>query len=532
MKKLLTFIFCFSIVVLAQSNAELIDLGEGGIGSISKNGQYICGSNYPNPPFIWSEATGRSDVGNVEGEAYSVSNDGIVVGRFRDSSLIVNGTPVLRAGYFTNDQWWGFEGISGVPPLDDHDFTHAYGINSDGTKAVGMVWHTNWHVEACYWSIPDAGIGLLGQSGGGDSRANAVSNNGSVIAGWDGTLNGPDRRAFYWDPTPHFMGGFDSTYLVGECRGMSSDGNVIVGGSVWPFIWTETTGMQQVVADSSQYWSGQAVGISDNGIIVGYVDPGGFAYQGFIKKPGWSDIVYIQNFIEDSLGITTYPNWYFAFTDAISADGNKIGITAYPPGSGIAHALLLTLDTTVPVELSSFTAKYENKKVLLNWITSSEVNDQGFDIERKTKSSGWENLGFVAGNGTTTKLNSYKFVDYSVASDNYSYRLKQKNFDGTFNYSNVIEVNTNTISEFLLNQNYPNPFNPSTVITFTIPERTNVRLTVYNILGEQVAKLVNEMKEAGSYQVDFNASNLSSGIYIYKLEGGNFISTKKMMLVK
>ncbi len=532
MKKLLTFIFCFTTVVLAQSNTELIDLGEGGVGSISKNGQYICGSDYPNPPFLWSEASGRIDVGNVEGEAYSVSNNGIVVGRFRDSSLIVNGIPVLRAGYFANNQWQGFEGILGVPPLDDHDFTHAYGINSDGTKAVGMVWHENWHVEACYWSIPDTGIGLLGQTGNLDSRANVISNDGSIIAGWDGIQNGPDRRAFYWDPTPHFMGGLDSSYVVGECNTMNSDGSVIGGSSVWPFIWTELTGMQQVVANPSDYWGGSVLGISDNGIIVGYVDPGGFNYRGFIKKPGWSDILYIENFIRDTLGITSLPNYYFAFASAISADGNKIGISAYPPGSGISHALLLTLNSVVPVELVSFTAKYENEKVLLNWITSSEVNNQGFDIERKSKSSNWEKIGFTAGNGTTTKINSYSFIDNSIVSDYYSYRLKQKNFDGTYKYSNVVEVNANSISEFSLNQNYPNPFNPTTVISFTIPQKSNVKLTVFNLLGEKVATIINEIKNPGDYKIEFDGSRLSSGMYIYRIEADKYVSSKKMILVK
>lgn len=435
-------IFCLTTGLFAQYNPELIDIGEGGVSGISKDGNYVCGSNWPNAPFIWSEATGRLSVGTVEGESYSVSNNGIVVGRYRDSSLTAGGDPVLRAGYYLNNQWYGFEGLPGVPPLDPQSFTHAYGISSEGTKVVGMVWHANWRVEACYWSIPDTGIGLLGQAGGGNSRANAISNDESIIAGWDGELGGPDRRAFYWDPLPHFMGGFDPTYLVGECRGMNSDGSVIVGGSVWPFIWTESSGMQHVLADSSVYWNGDAIGVSDNGIIVGFVDPGGFNYQGFIKMPGWSDIVYLKTFIEDTLGITTFPNWYYAFGQAISADGNVIGITAYPPGQN-AHAMVLTLDTVVPVE-----------------------------------------------------------------DDN------------------------NQVSEYQLDQNYPNPFNPSTRISFTIPKEGNVKLSVFNILGEKVAELINEFKVAGSYNIDWSNSELTSGIYLYRLETNDFVQTKKMTFIK
>jgi Secretion system C-terminal sorting domain len=518
--------------VSAQTTSEILDIGSGGISSISKDGNYVCGSNYPNPPFLWSQANGRTNVGNVEGEAYSVSNNGIVVGRFLDSNLTFGGAPVLRAGYFAGNQWWGLQGIPGVPPLDDHDFTHAYGINSEGNKVVGMVWHTDWHVEACYWSIPDTGIGLLGQTGGSNSRANVISNDGSIIAGWDGTTNGPDRRAFYWDPAPHFMGGFDTTYLVGECDGMNSDGSVIVGGSVWPFIWTQATGMQQVVADSSVYWSGQALGVSDNGIIVGYVDPGSFNYQAFIKKPGWSDIVYLSTYINDSLGIPGYSNWYFAFGQAISADGKTIGISAYPPGSGISEALLLKIDQSVPVELSSFTASVSNSVVNLNWSTATETNNSGFAVERKTQSSTWQQIGFVKGNGTTTQKSSYSFKDDITTSAKYYYRLKQVDFDGSINYSNIAEVDVNTISEFSLNQNYPNPFNPSTSISFTIPEQSQVKLTIYNMLGEKVVELVNEVKNAGKYDIKFTGNNLSSGTYIYRLEAGSFISTRKMILLK
>ena len=161
-------------------------------------------------------------------------------------------------------------------------------------------------------------------------------------------------------------------------RGMNSDGSVIVGGSVWPFIWTAATGMQHIVADSSLYFNGEAIGISDNGIIVGFVRFSVQDYRAFIKKPGWNDIVLMEDFILDSLGITGYQGWYFPFGQSISADGNRIGLTAYPPSSGIAHALILTIDTTVPVELSSFTANIFEKSVLLNWSTATETNNSGF----------------------------------------------------------------------------------------------------------------------------------------------------------
>ncbi len=530
MKKIFTLLVLLPYLLLAQP--ELIDLGPGGVSSVSNNGQYLCGSNYPSPPFLWSESTGRIELGNVSGEGYSVSNNGIVVGRFLDSNLTVGGEPVLRAGYWANDQWNGFEGIPGVPPLDGQSFTHAYGINSEGNKAVGMVWHENWRVEACYWSIPDTGIGLLGQAGGFNSRANVLSNNGEIIAGWDGESGGPDRRAFYWDPLPHFMGGFDPSYLVGECRGINSDGSVIVGGSVWPFVWTQASGMQQVVADSSLYWSGEALGVSDNGIIVGYVDPGGFAYQAFIKKPGWSDILYLQDFITDSLGITSYSDWYFAFADAISADDNRIGISAYPPGSGFSHALLLTLDLTVPVELTGFTGVVTGKTVHLNWTTATEKNNSGFEIQRKTDGRDWEVLGFAAGKGTTTEPSDYSYYDNLTSSGSFKYRLKQIDFDGSYEFSDEISVNGVLPAEYNLTQNYPNPFNPATSISFSLPKEQLVNITVYNSIGEKVITLTDRVMEEGSHIMTFDGRGLASGMYLLRMTSGSFSKTIKMNLLK
>ena len=177
-------------------------------------------------------------------------------------------------------------------------------------------------------------------------------------------------------------------------------------------------------------------------------------------------------------------------------------------------------------------ASYENNKVELNWITSSELNNQGFVVERKTENTDWNSIGFVSGYNTTTETHNYQFTDNEITANKYFYRLKQVDFDGTFEYSNIIEIDINSVSEFTLNQNYPNPFNPSTKISFTIPQTANVKLSIYNAIGEKIAELMNEVKSAGTYDVDFNASELSSGIYLYRLEAGEFIQTRKMSLMK
>ena len=187
----------------------------------------------------------------------------------------------------------------------------------------------------------------------------------------------------------------------------------------------------------------------------------------------------------------------------------------------------------LPVELSSFTARIVNNMVNLKWQTATEVNNYGFNIERKPETGDWTNLGFVKGHGNSNSPKNYSFKDNSsLSSSKYYYRLKQIDNDGVYEYSKIIEVSISKPNTFALAQNYPNPFNPNTVISYTLPSESYVTLNVYNILGSQVASLVYEEQTKGEYKVTFDASNLSSGIYFYKLSAGNFIQLRKMILLK
>jgi len=189
-------------------------------------------------------------------------------------------------------------------------------------------------------------------------------------------------------------------------------------------------------------------------------------------------------------------------------------------------------ENILPVELSSFSAASKNNGVALSWTTATEINNAGFEIERKSEKSDWNKIAFVDGKGTTSSVQNYTFFDGNLTAGKYQYRLKQIDFDGSFEYSNVVEVIVNTPSKFELSQNYPNPFNPSTKISFSLPQTGHVSLKVYNALGQEVAQLINGVKEAGIHTIEFNAGNLNSGIYFYKLESGNLNQVKKMMLVK
>ncbi|GAB4300411.1 MAG: hypothetical protein Kow0098_27740 [Ignavibacteriaceae bacterium] len=188
--------------------------------------------------------------------------------------------------------------------------------------------------------------------------------------------------------------------------------------------------------------------------------------------------------------------------------------------------------TIIPVELSSFSANVADDQVKLNWTTATETNNQGFDIERKLSDGQFEKIGFVPGHGTTTEVQNYSFVDSKLSGGTYYYRLRQVDFNGSFEYSDEIEVEVAGPKVYSLSQNYPNPFNPSTLIKYSIPKDGFVSLTVYNTVGEKVATLINQEMKAGEYEVNFDASSLSSGVYFYRLNSGEFTSVKKMLLMR
>ena len=200
------------------------------------------------------------------------------------------------------------------------------------------------------------------------------------------------------------------------------------------------------------------------------------------------------------------------------------------------------LASPLPVELASFAAAVNGNEVKLIWTTTTELNNQGFEIQRKFSANDFVTVGSVKGNGTTTSPNQYSYVDKLIDPGKYFYRLKQIDYGGTFEYSNEIEVEVRVLDKFTLEQNYPNPFNPTTTIGYVLKDKSNTKLTLLNAIGEEIAILVNDEQDKGYHKVEFSAEggsasggdglNLASGVYFYQLRVGNIVATKKLLLLK
>ena len=248
-----------------------------------------------------------------------------------------------------------------------------------------------------------------------------------------------------------------------------------------------------------------------------------------------------ENFKVSESSFTPTSSVFFGDYSNIAAWDKKI----YPIWSRLHGGQLSVWTTiiedtvTVPVEFTQFSASVNSGNVMLEWETSTETNNLGFEIERArlTDNSEINNtefhlIGFVQGSGTTTNPNRYSFTDEELLSGVYQYRLKQIDYDGSFKYSGTVELNLIAVNDFRLEQNYPNPFNPSTTISYQLPKAEFVTVKIFDTIGNEVKTIVKEIKPAGVHEVNFDASHLSSGIYLYRIDAGTFHQSKKMLLVK
>lgn len=328
--------------------------------------------------------------------------------------------------------------------------------------------------------------------------------------GWstDGGQNW-DYTAFYLNSNEGRLYGvhfFDSNNGVAAASVWTGEGAIALtsdGGANWNTLPFVNNALYSLAFPTGQSNIGYAAGAA--GIIVKTTDGGG----------SWT---------EQTSG-TSVNLFGISFADEL--DGYAVGENG---------TILKTVSGgVIPVELTSFRARIAEREVRLSWQTATETNNSGFFVQRKVGDS-WENLDFVQGYGTTSETHGYSYID-NLSDLNFRgkvyYRLKQVDYDGGSEYSSTVEVSYDPKpNDFVLDQNYPNPFNPATSIKYSLPEGAHVKLTVYDLLGNQVQTLVDEFKAAGTYSVKFNGAELTSGIYIYRLQAGDFVSTKRMALIK
>ncbi len=354
---------------------------------------------------------------------------------------------------------------------------------------------------------------------------------------WDGTAGVTTILFGYTGPEYNEGDMLQITGTIGQYNGLTQlepldDASVTLEstGNALPNYMVMT--LAQYFADPEAY-EGTLVAFASLNPIAGQTWPSSGSNANFIMTDG-TDTVTIRIDKETNIDDNPEPTWP---RDVIGFGSQFDNST--PPDGGY-QILPRSIDdfppaNTVPVELTSFSADINGSSVVLNWKTATETNNDRFEIQRKSAGE-FVTVGNIKGQGTSTQPHEYSFTDQNLTAGEYYYRLKQVDFNGSASYSKEVDVHV-APNNFSLEQNYPNPFNPSTVINFNLSVDSKVTLNVYNVLGQKVAQLLNNTVKAGSHQVNFKASNLSSGVYFYQLDakginGQSFSSVKKMILTK
>ena len=364
-----------------------------------------------------------------------------------------------------------------------------------------------------------------------DIYAQRIDAGGSIHTGWT-----TDGIAIYTATSdqnvPRIAGdGASGAIITWEdyrSDGVSSDGiyaqRIDANGSVHTG-WTADGVL--ISNDAGDTKDQQIVSDGASGAIITFQNSSGNIYAQRIIAGG--TVQWAANGVATGLGSYSSPTLVSSGSGgAIIASGGTDIYASQVDGNGL-----------LPVELTTFTANVTNGNVTLNWQTATEVNNYGFEVERGNRqkavgNSNWEKIGFVQGHGNSNSVKEYSFVDAStpLGTNSVSYRLKQIDNDGKFKYSKEIEVEVSTSLDFSLEQNYPNPFNPSTVISWQSAVSSYVTLKVFNVLGKEVATLVNGEISSGEHSIQFNAEQLPSGVYFYRLTTPTFSQTKSMEIIK
>jgi hypothetical protein len=501
----------------------------------------------------WNNTFGGNN--DDEGRSVLQTSDGgfIIAGLTKSFGSGLNDMLLIKTDSLGNQHWiktFGGandeEGYS-VLQTSDNGFIVAGATSSFGSGGRDIFLIKTDSLGNSMWQKTIGGL-----SSDGAWYINHTSDGGYIITGWTFS-NGPGFLGNAWlvktdsggnEQWNKFFGGseVDRGYSVQQ----TSDGGYVITGYSSSF-GAGLDDMLLIKTDSlgNQEWLKTFGGTGrDYGYSVQQTSDNGFIIAGYTLSfgAGGDDIFLVKT---DMKGDEEWNKTYggtssdIAYSVKETADGGLI-ITGHTLsfGAGVHDVWLIRLDSYIPIEFTSFSVSVSDNTIRLKWETSSELNNRGFEIERTLFSKGvknlnWERVAFVDGNGTTTEPSSYSFIDYNLLPGSYLYRIKQLDFNGSFEYFNLDEtVEIGFPNNFKLNQNYPNPFNPSTVISWQSPISCHNTLKIYDLLGNEIATLVDEIRPAGFHFVEFLATRLSSGNYFYKLQAGDYLEIKKMILLR
>jgi hypothetical protein len=343
-------------------------------------------------------------------------------------------------------------------------------------------------------------------------------------------------------------------YRQGISLSLSADGNIAVIGSyngAWVFtrtngVWSQQGGKLLGTGAVGNAQQGTSVSLSSDGAMALV----GGAYDNSIAGAAWvfmrSGDVWSQ-LGNKLVGTGAVGSALQGISVSLSSDRSTAIVGGQNDNSGTGAVWVYTRDTPLPIQLASFGATIENRnKVRLDWTTVSETNNYGFEVQRSAENENNYNTlpnSFIPGHGTTNEPQHYMFIDSSTYAARWYYRLKQIDLDGTVHFSDGVSVNVlagvsqqGIPDRFALSQNYPEPFNPTTTIRYQLPQAAHVTLKIYNMLGQEVATLVDGVQDAGYRSIVWNAVNVSSGVYFYRIKAAagttTFTDVRKMLVVK
>ncbi len=514
MKKLLFLFFSFIIFISLQTQAQWQD------------------QTSPTTNALYTVSVVNSGVAWIGGDAGTV---------LRTTDGGVTWTSVGGGAIGTNPVYniWGRVASTAICAVYDGSTAYMYKTSNGGSTwtqvfsqpggFIRAIWMYSNSEEGIAYGDPVDGFWELYKTTDAGATWTALPNlaqNGDET-GWNNALTAPfvsgynvyfgtNNNRIYYSPnggnswTAQTTTGNTNSYSIWfntPSTGLSVDATNIVkttnGGYNWNFVSTFPSSGGSISAIVGDYYTNNWWAINATNMIYYSSDDGST----------WS-----TQFTAPTAGL------YYAMAKSMS---NNLKIAVRSDGGISTYNV-----PQIPVELTSFTASANDGNVILIWSTATETNNQRFDIQRKVGNGEFTTVGFVKGNGTTTEQHNYSYIDSKVAPGNYVYRLDQVDLNGKNNYSKEVNVKINPPLIFSLEQNYPNPFNPSTVIEYSTAKAGFVNLSVYSLLGQKVAELMNGNMDAGTHNVVFNASNLPSGMYIYEIRTNSFTAAKKMIHTK